>query len=382
MKTRKPRYAKYELERMSIKELKDLCGPGKLGIGLLGMREKNDFVEAVLNSGKIILIAKPEPVEYPCIQILRSMGVGQLKRAMAGAGVFFDSKDVVEKEDMVQIFVNSGRIVFMEKESSGEQDGGGNGSGIGGGGDGRQERSGGLDPYGNAYSFGDVDVKDDTNNSSSSSEQNNMNNSDGDDNYNDTANDDGSYAKRARVDEDDSSTSMSVSFTTATATATASTTVTAMEMSDGRGGLGDRDASVGNYSDASDMTASGHGVNDDDMENDTSEHEEQQNLGQGQGQEEHPASASSPSPEEGPAVGASAEPGHENASASASTSQASVSATNETEMPSFAARSIGDLRQLAASLDVDLSGCIEKREMVDLIMNAINRRSARTGTRR
>jgi hypothetical protein len=90
----------------------------------------------------------------------------------------------------------------------------------------------------------------------------------------------------------------------------------------------------------------------------------------GRGGEEHPASTSSP--EEGPAVGANAEPEHESASASASISQAS--ATNEIELPSFATRSIGELRQLAASLDVDLSGCIEKREMVDLIMNAINRR--------
>lgn len=378
MKFRKPRYAKYELTRMGIRELKDLCG--KLEIRMLGMREKGDFVEAVLNSGKIILIAAPEPVEYKCVDLLRGMGVGKLKRAMADAGVFFDVKDVVEKEDMVQIFVNSGRIVFLEKGSV-EQDGGRSGSGGGG----QQERKEYLDPYGNAYSFGDVDVNatnnnDNNNVSSSSSEQNNMNNRNsdhqsnlGDDNYNDNAYDDDYYGeeiKRARLDEIGNSVAMSVSSATATARAVdTSTTATVMEMSDGDGGrgLGERD---------SDLTASGHGgvnvteVTNDDKENDiaTSQHVEDQE--QGQGGEEHPASTSSP--EEGPAVGANAEPEHESASASASISQAS--ATNEIELPSFATRSIGELRQLAASLDVDLSGCIEKREMVDLIMNAINRR--------
>ena len=378
MKFRKPRYAKYELTRMGIRELKDLCG--KLEIRMLGMREKGDFVEAVLNSGKIILIAAPEPVEYKCVDLLRGMGVGKLKRAMADAGVFFDVKDVVEKEDMVQIFVNSGRIVFLEKGSV-EQDGGRSGSGGGG----QQERKEYLDPYGNAYSFGDVDVNatnnnDNNNVSSSSSEQNNMNNRNsdhqsnlGDDNYNDNAYDDDYYGeeiKRARLDEIGNSVAMSVSSATATARAVdTSTTATVMEMSDGDGGRGlaERD---------SDLTASGHGgvnvteVTNDDKENDiaTSQHVEDQE--QGQGGEEHPASTSSP--EEGPAVGANAEPEHESASASASISQAS--ATNEIELPSFATRSIGELRQLAASLDVDLSGCIEKREMVDLIMNAINRR--------
>ena len=378
MKFRKPRYAKYELTRMGIRELKDLCG--KLEIRMLGMREKGDFVEAVLNSGKIILIAAPEPVEYKCVDLLRGMGVGKLKRAMADAGVFFDVKDVVEKEDMVQIFVNSGRIVFLEKGSV-EQDGGRSGSGGGG----QQERKEYLDPYGNAYSFGDVDVNatnnnDNNNVNSSSSEQNNMNNRNsdhqsnlGDDNYNDNAYDDDYYGeeiKRARLDEIGNSVAMSVSSATATARdVDTSTTATVMEMSDGDGGrdLGERD---------SDLTASGHGgvnvteVTNDDKENDiaTSQHVEDQE--QGQGGEEHPASTSSP--EEGPAVGANAEPEHESASASASISQAS--ATNEIELPSFATRSIGELRQLAASLDVDLSGCIEKREMVDLIMNAINRR--------
>ena len=100
MKNRKPRYAKYELERMNIKGLRDLCH--LLKIATRGLMEKKDFVDVILKSDKIIIIAAPEPVEYQSVEILRCMGVGQLKRAMKDAGVFFDSRDVVEKEDMVR----------------------------------------------------------------------------------------------------------------------------------------------------------------------------------------------------------------------------------------------------------------------------------------
>ena len=47
------------------------------------------------------------------------------------------------------------------------------------------------------------------------------------------------------------------------------------------------------------------------------------------------------------------------------------------ETPTFASRGIGELRQLAWSLDVDISGCIEKKEIIDLITNAISNKSSR-----
>ena len=37
----------------------------------------------------------------------------------------------------------------------------------------------------------------------------------------------------------------------------------------------------------------------------------------------------------------------------------------------FAARSVGELRQLAAQFDVDLSGCIEKKDMIDKLISAL-----------
>ena len=69
-----------------------------------------DISEAFENSGRIEIIAAPKPVEYS-LKELRSMGVSVLKQTMENSGVFSDPIDVVEKEDMVQIFCNSERVI-------------------------------------------------------------------------------------------------------------------------------------------------------------------------------------------------------------------------------------------------------------------------------
>lgn len=67
----------------------------------------------IMDSGKIdVVTSSMEPVEYK-LSDLRRMGVGQLKKAMSDGGVFFDPVDVLEKEDMVQIFLNSGRLIVI-----------------------------------------------------------------------------------------------------------------------------------------------------------------------------------------------------------------------------------------------------------------------------
>lgn len=116
MATRKPRFATYELQRMKISELTDLC-VNKLRIPIVGSGyTKQEIIDKILSSGRIEIISAPPPLSIQNIATLRGMGVGKLKRTMTEAGVFFDSRDVIEKEDMVQIFINSGRIVFEEEE--------------------------------------------------------------------------------------------------------------------------------------------------------------------------------------------------------------------------------------------------------------------------
>jgi len=121
MATRKPRFASYELQRMKTSELMDLC-TNKLNIPIVGSGyTKQEVIDRIVGSGKIDVISAPPPMSVENISTLRGMGVGKLKRLMTEAGVFFDSRDVIEKEDMVQIFINSGRIVFEEEEEEEEE---------------------------------------------------------------------------------------------------------------------------------------------------------------------------------------------------------------------------------------------------------------------
>lgn len=113
MKHRRPRYARYELERMSIPELLALNRSRAAVVG-----EKNDLIQFLIDNQCIDLIPAPPAVEY-AMEDLRSMKISQLKRAMAEAGVFFNASDVVEKSDMIDIFVCSGRLNVVPSKDNG-----------------------------------------------------------------------------------------------------------------------------------------------------------------------------------------------------------------------------------------------------------------------
>lgn len=106
MRNRKPRFRDYELQRMSVRELQQWCDRLKI---IQNAVEKRGLIDAIKYSGKIDLIAAPKPLEYK-ISDLRKLSVSGLKKVLNEAGVFFDPVSVVEKEDLVQIFVNSGRL--------------------------------------------------------------------------------------------------------------------------------------------------------------------------------------------------------------------------------------------------------------------------------
>jgi hypothetical protein len=95
---------------MSIRELRELGE--HLQATMVCIVDKQELIQLLVSSGRIDIIAAPDPVEYP-LSLLRAMGVGELRRCMAHAGVFFDPVDVVEKDDMIHIFVNSGRLVIL-----------------------------------------------------------------------------------------------------------------------------------------------------------------------------------------------------------------------------------------------------------------------------
>jgi len=125
MKHRKPRYHWYELERMSIRELRDLMTGCRIAVAKGTATEKRDLVELIVKSGRVDIILTPapstkdiahEPVHYQKSH-LKQMGIGALRKLMADHGVYYNPSEVLEKEDMIQIFVNSGRLCLIPEDS-------------------------------------------------------------------------------------------------------------------------------------------------------------------------------------------------------------------------------------------------------------------------
>jgi len=312
MKRRKPRYAPYELYRMNIKDLKELCQ--KIALDPKDYMEKKEMVRAILESGRVEVITAPEPVEYPCIGALRSMGIRQLKNAMADAGVFFDPKDVVEKEDMVQIFVSSGRIILEEEEGNGDDD----------------------------VDDDDGDKKMSSNNSNTATDYD----------YGHAPRNE-SDIKRARLSSNDldtyeySTTSMKENETLDDVASSAA----ALNVSQGEGSI-------------MSITATGSGSESDPLlqDQDAEEDESSMNCNEQQQQQQH-REPLTPAPSMATTASATTSNVHNSPyTASTSTSTSAPEAST-----GITTRSVKELRRLAQELNVDISGCLEKREMVDLI---------------
>ena len=114
MRGRKPRYHEYELRRMGVREIKKLAK--ELGVRMDGAVDKGDVVEGILRSEKIDVIhVNPGGREYSMGE-LESMKIRQLKEVIKNAGVKYREEDVVERRDLINILVNSGRVNIVQDE--------------------------------------------------------------------------------------------------------------------------------------------------------------------------------------------------------------------------------------------------------------------------
>ncbi len=303
MKMRKPRFAQYELERMKISELIDLCR------NKIGMAEnisgngytKEEVIDLIVKSGKVDIIASPPPMELKNVGILRGMGVGKLKRTMLEAGVFFDSRDVIEKEDMVQIFINSGRVVFEEEDEYGKEETAERNE------EDKEDKK--YDEQGDNRFYGRQDE-----------------------------------VKRARLDEDGSSCSRPGSG------------------SDSQHKLDDdlvEDSSIKSSSDQ--QSLNNDAINLFPPEDEAIELETAMSI-----DAEHPDSIGGEQSASGSAL------------ATSTTTPPAAAASSATsysfyESADISTRSVGELRQLGRALGVDLSNCLEKREMIQRIVTTMTR---------
>lgn len=109
MAQRKPRFTRGQLEQMSVKQLKDLLSQDYQAA------DKGDLIDFIIETGAIDLCQVDPPAQYQRMQ-LQNMSVLTLKGHMHDCGVFFDSREVVEKSDMITIWEQSGRLHILPED--------------------------------------------------------------------------------------------------------------------------------------------------------------------------------------------------------------------------------------------------------------------------
>lgn len=119
MRQRRPRFRRRDLDRRSIGELRALLRDHGVPMPR-GACEKSDFVDALVDSGSIQIVPEPRlPVHCDEIALRSFWTTKQLKCLMREAGV--DSSKCVEKDELVDAIVNSGRVVFFADFGDDEQ---------------------------------------------------------------------------------------------------------------------------------------------------------------------------------------------------------------------------------------------------------------------
>lgn len=102
----KPHFTREDLECKSIKELKGLLPVGDRYRPV----DKTDLVNHLIAIGALGLISSYK------LTTLRSMSGAQLRRCLADAEVSYDSRYVVEKEDMIRVFYASGKLRIIPEQ--------------------------------------------------------------------------------------------------------------------------------------------------------------------------------------------------------------------------------------------------------------------------
>ena len=136
MRHRKPRFARHELERLSVSQLQALlvqpaAPPQHHKHGTSRHQhhrpavfaDKRDLCDYLVETGAIELVSAAPPVSRYQLSQLQAMSIKQLKQTMnEEAGVFFDPRDVVEKRDLIHLFMDSGRLQVLPEDEEDDDD--------------------------------------------------------------------------------------------------------------------------------------------------------------------------------------------------------------------------------------------------------------------
>ncbi|KAH8093441.1 hypothetical protein JL720_4575 [Aureococcus anophagefferens] len=113
MAARVPRYRMRELERLGVRELRALAAAR--GKAFRDVTEKRDLIMRLVETGVVQLVkeAPPKALDVDEAGMRATWSIKQLKRLMAEIGV--DSTKCVEKAELVDHLVASGRVAFSER---------------------------------------------------------------------------------------------------------------------------------------------------------------------------------------------------------------------------------------------------------------------------
>ena len=100
------------MENLSIYELLQLNGDDELGSSFI---EKAVLVDYLVSSNKVELIPMPMPVKYGLAQ-LHAMSIAELVSRMQDVAVFFHPDEVVEKSELLQVFLVSGKLELIAEK--------------------------------------------------------------------------------------------------------------------------------------------------------------------------------------------------------------------------------------------------------------------------
>jgi len=117
MKCSSPRFSRHQLVRMPFPQLLELIPDERDDADIQEMSQV-ELVEHLIEIGAVDLINIPEPTMQYSMTELRKMSVFQLRKLMnKEAGVYFE-KEVTKKEEMISVFIQSGRLHILEDGTS------------------------------------------------------------------------------------------------------------------------------------------------------------------------------------------------------------------------------------------------------------------------
>ena len=107
---RRVRVRQSEVERMSVRALKDIIE--SVGMTTRGCFERSDLVKRVLESGNVDVV--PETVHEMTRDDLANMTVGEVVRLAKRLGVI--ATTALERDDVVDLLVESGRVLVVDDD--------------------------------------------------------------------------------------------------------------------------------------------------------------------------------------------------------------------------------------------------------------------------